>query len=37
MDKDVLIGDMQDLCCEGINFLRNEATDIVAFVVADSQ
>ena len=37
VDKDVLIGDMQDLCCEGINFLRNEATDIVAFVVADSQ
>ena len=20
VDKDVLIGDMQDLCCEGINF-----------------
>ena len=37
VDKDVLIGDMQDLCCEGINFLQNEATDIVAFVVADSQ
>ena len=37
VDKDVLIGDMQDLCCEGINFLWNEATDIVAFVVADSQ
>ena len=37
MDKDILIGDMQDLCCEGINFLWNETTDIVAFVVADSQ
>ena len=37
VDKDFLIGDMQDLCCEGINFLQNEATDIVAFVVADSQ
>ena len=37
VDKDVLIGDMQDLCCEGLNFLQNEATDIVAFVVADSQ
>ena len=37
VDTDVLIGNMQDLCCEGINFLRNEATDIVAFVVADSQ
>ena len=37
VDKDVLIGDIQDLCCEGINFLRNEATYIVAFVVADSQ
>ena len=23
VDKDVLIGDMQDLCCEGINFLVN--------------
>ena len=37
VDIKVLMNDIKDLCCKGIDFLRNEATDIVAFVVADSQ
>ena len=37
VDIKVLMNDIKDLCCEGIDYLRNEATDIVAFVVVDSQ
>ena len=36
-DLSTIIEAMRDNCLEGINYLRNEATDIIAFVVADIQ